>query len=244
MRIPRDLCQSFLLTLILAPALLAQAPARGRGGFEGPEGSRGGPPQPILRALDTDHDGTLSREEIVAAPKSLLTLDKNGDGVLTPEEVQPQQRDRPAEGASGPTPNDLAQQLMAFDKNRDGVLTPDELPARYQNLFVRADTDHDGKLTPAELRAVAAKQAPPPGLPEEHGGGFRDPLTAALDTNHDGTLSSAEIAAATTSLLTLDANHDGSISPDEMGPRPRAGRDSADGERRGPSPNESTPQPN
>ncbi len=41
----------------------------------------------LFRALDTDHDGKLSSAEISAAPEILRKLDKNGDGVVTPDEI-------------------------------------------------------------------------------------------------------------------------------------------------------------
>lgn len=240
--------------MILTPVLLAQPPQGERPG--GPGGRDGGPPQPILRALDTDHDGSLSAPEIAAAPKVLLTLDKNGDGTLTADELQPRREGGPPRGEGGaprgeqldestPSPDDLARQLMAFDKNHDGVLTPDELPDRMQSLFTRADVNHDRKVTPDELRTLAAKQAPPPPEPE-HGpgpGGFREPLMTALDTNHDGTLSPAEIAAAGSTLLSLDANHDGQLSAEELRPQFPGGRGPGNGERRPPSGSDA-PRPN
>src|SRR5439155_9536701 len=85
--------------LILAPVLLAQRPQGGRP--DGPGGRGGGPPQPILRALDTDHDGTLSAQEIAAAPKVILTLDKNGDGTLTADELMPRREGGPPGGEGG-----------------------------------------------------------------------------------------------------------------------------------------------
>ena len=42
-----------------------------------------------MEALDLDKDGVLSTEEIGKAMESLKTLDKNGDGKLTPEEYRP-----------------------------------------------------------------------------------------------------------------------------------------------------------
>jgi Ca2+-binding EF-hand superfamily protein len=42
-----------------------------------------------MSALDTDHDGEISAAEIEAAPKTLLVLDKNGDGQITNDEVTP-----------------------------------------------------------------------------------------------------------------------------------------------------------
>jgi hypothetical protein len=44
---------------------------------------------PVLVALDTDKNGEISADEIANAATSLKTLDKNGDGKLTEEEVRP-----------------------------------------------------------------------------------------------------------------------------------------------------------
>ena len=58
-----------------------------------PEGDRSGqgdkpqgPPPPLIGALDADHDGVISEEEIAKSSESLLKLDKNGDGQLGPRE--------------------------------------------------------------------------------------------------------------------------------------------------------------
>jgi Ca2+-binding EF-hand superfamily protein len=40
-----------------------------------------------LDALDSDHDGIISRTEIDNAAKALRTLDKNHDGALTAREL-------------------------------------------------------------------------------------------------------------------------------------------------------------
>ena len=47
------------------------------------------PSPPLVTAMDTDHDGTISAEELANAPESLKKLDKNGDGQLSPEELRP-----------------------------------------------------------------------------------------------------------------------------------------------------------
>jgi len=44
---------------------------------------------PIFAALDTDHDGVLSTNEIGRAAESLKALDRNGDEQLTEDEVRP-----------------------------------------------------------------------------------------------------------------------------------------------------------
>ena len=73
-------------------------PGRNRPGQLRPQDGRpGGPPNPemaargmammmrnfpIFKALDTDEDGQLSQSEIENASKSILKLDKNGDGIV------------------------------------------------------------------------------------------------------------------------------------------------------------------
>jgi Ca2+-binding EF-hand superfamily protein len=171
-------------------------------------------PRPVFEALDTNHDGTLSSNEIQAAPQAILKLDLNHDGQLTTDEIIPRLE------TAGAKPDELVKQLMLFDKNGDGVLTQDELPARMAGMFKRGDTNHDGKLTADEIRAMAASQGAPNGTPVRPGqasGVFRfDPILNALDLDHDSTLSSGEIAAASKSLLALDLDHDGVLSADEV----------------------------
>ena len=48
----------------------------------------GGPNTPVLNALDLNKDGVLDAEEMRKAAESLKTLDKNGDGKLTPDEYR------------------------------------------------------------------------------------------------------------------------------------------------------------
>ena len=65
-----------------------------RGGPGGPGGMGGQRPvNPIIEALDLNHDGIIDADEIAKASESLKKLDKNGDGKLTPDEYRPQ---RPA----------------------------------------------------------------------------------------------------------------------------------------------------
>lgn len=76
-----------------AAAAQPQPPGARRGGRgregEGRGPGRGGPPRrdALFAALDQDGDGTLSPQEIAAAPGSLKKLDANGDGSLALEEV-------------------------------------------------------------------------------------------------------------------------------------------------------------
>jgi Ca2+-binding EF-hand superfamily protein len=50
---------------------------------------QGGPPAGLFMALDVDHDGKLSSDEIAAAAEVIRKLDKNGDGAVSLNEVIP-----------------------------------------------------------------------------------------------------------------------------------------------------------
>src|SRR5437764_573183 len=71
----------------------AQDSAGDQGGPGGPGGPGGQgqrpPPFPLLAALDANHDGIIDAAEIANASAALKTLDKNGDGQLTPDEFMP-----------------------------------------------------------------------------------------------------------------------------------------------------------
>jgi hypothetical protein len=56
---------------------------------DAPEPPADAPKRPmpaIMKALDTDEDGALNATEVTNAPAALAKLDKNGDGILTPDE--------------------------------------------------------------------------------------------------------------------------------------------------------------
>ena len=89
--------------------LTAAAPPRGEGGprGEGRPRGEGGPRggrmrmDPVLAAVDTNQDGTLSAAEIQGAAAQIAKLDKDGDGKLTREEIRPAFGPR---GERGPRP--------------------------------------------------------------------------------------------------------------------------------------------
>jgi Ca2+-binding EF-hand superfamily protein len=188
---------------------------------------------PILSAIDTNHDGVLSAAEIAASATELKKLDKNGDGKLTRDEagIPMEKLRRPGPGggrregrpeeetpAPPPTADDLTASLMMFDANHNGQLEKSEVPERFQGLFERGDTNHDGILTKEEITALAqaSREMKQPVRPNRF-----DLAMSALDTNGDGEISAAEIEAAPKSLLVLDKNGDGQITNDEVTPAPR-----------------------
>ncbi len=231
------------IALAFAAALAAQA-QDGPGFGRGPGRGRFPGPNIGFTTLDVNGDGTLDAGEIDAAAKSLAKLDKDADGRITSDEVRmamPQGRGRGGDGGPGGGPGgrgpeggaginiveETVKTLMAFDANGDGKLSRSELPERLQGVFDRGDENHDGFLTPEEIRKMAAAQAPPPESPRPGGRGGEmnfirmDPILAAIDTNGDGVISAEELRNAPDSIRKLDKDGDGKVTREEAAPAGR-----------------------
>jgi hypothetical protein len=91
---------------------------------------------PVLRALDTDRDLTLSPWELANAPAVLRTLDTNRAGKLTPEDC-----------GLHIAPHSVPPALMAQLRQRFMSLNP---------LLAALDADHDGEISAAEIDRAAA----------------------------------------------------------------------------------------
>jgi hypothetical protein len=118
----------------------------------------------LAAALDTDRDGTISKAEIGAASAALETIDTNGDGRLTIDEIRPSARPgggRGARGAASAPPRADAGPgragrgggpvLRALDADGNGALSGAEL-SRATEALKALDANADGQVSVDELR--------------------------------------------------------------------------------------------
>jgi Ca2+-binding EF-hand superfamily protein len=105
--------------------------------------------------------------------------------------------------AARQTGPDAMRFMKRFDRNKDGVVEVAELPAPMQKWLGKADTDGDGKLSEAELRAHADT------MKKQH--------FARMDKNSDGALSADEVGERKWKHLeTADADKDGRVTQSEL----------------------------
>src|SRR5580700_4040288 len=125
------------------------------GGPPRDENYHGGPNAMLLK-YDANHDGTVTRDELIAGLKAeFAALDTHHTGCLTPDQVTEINQERIAADQSTATP--------LQDWNQDGCVDYREFSAAAYSLFDQLDRNGDGKITPQEFnpRAPAAKPGQP-----------------------------------------------------------------------------------
>ena len=96
-----------------------------------------------LTRLDTNQNHLLEEEEAQAGGRKLFAdLDKSGDGLLQPEELN---------GRLG------AAVLKAADPDADGALNPQEYAALLTARYKSANTNSDGLVDASELNSLAGR---------------------------------------------------------------------------------------
>lgn len=95
-------------------------------------------PRGLMRKLDADGDGKLSKAELEGAAKSLLAFDANGDGELTFDEVHKHRKWRGKRGRRG------------WRSGMRGMRR-----GKKRGLMGKLDADGDGKLSKAEIAGAA-----------------------------------------------------------------------------------------
>lgn len=94
MKTIHTLCATVLAVSALSSITSAQEP-------RGERPPPGRPMSPVVAALDANKDGEIDATEIANATAALKSLDKNGDGKLTGDEIRPPRGDRGPGGPGG-----------------------------------------------------------------------------------------------------------------------------------------------
>jgi len=178
-------------------------PPGGRDGFPGG-------PNIILRHIevfDTNHDGSLSREEFDAGARAIFErLDANHDGKVDATEmtadlsdlfIQPSTRSR--------------RLLRQYDQDHDGKISPQEclLPPK---AFAELDANKSGALESDDLMNLTLTGAAVLEDPARRAGA----LLAELDKNGDKKIAADEFPFEKSVFQQADRDGDGSLDADEL----------------------------
>jgi Ca2+-binding EF-hand superfamily protein len=164
------------------------------------------PGDAAFRRFDADEDGRITAAEWKGSPEAFKTLDANGDGAITREEITPR---GPQGGRRGRAPDlrsgkDSAQFLADYDKNRDGQVSREEFP--HERRFAEIDADGDGVLSADEIGDAMDRVR----NEEEFD------LFERYDLDGDGRITRQEFTGPAATFERLDRNHDGMIDRGDL----------------------------
>jgi len=121
------------------------------------------PPPAFLKILDDDHNGRISKAEMLNAVRLFEQLDHNGDGELDLAEFLGDSRPitRDPGGATPQLRRDgsgelLRRLLSRLDGDGNGTLSRSEMPELIRDQFEKLDANGDGQLGEEELPALGA----------------------------------------------------------------------------------------
>lgn len=125
---------------------------------DGP-GPRG--PRLDFATMDTDGDGKITKEEMAAAAAARFAeADTNGDGSLSTEELVARMEARAAAREAERMQRGADRMIERMDANDDGVLSADEMAPRDDSrMFARLDADEDGAISQEELEKARERFA-------------------------------------------------------------------------------------
>ncbi|QDU38404.1 transaldolase/EF-hand domain-containing protein [Maioricimonas rarisocia] len=206
---------------------------QGREGQPRPEGQGRGPA--LLRVLDQDGDGRISRDELAKAAQHFDELDRNQDGQLDPPELiggamngrgrmeadsrrpnanSPARPRRPGDAPGRPDAagRDGSAMFRQLDSDGDGFISKSEAPPRLNDeRFRQMDADNDGKLSQKEMQRLFQGRRGP-----GQNANRRDGLKA-LDRDGDGFLSKDEVPDRLRQRFDdIDTDADGKLSEEEI----------------------------
>lgn len=108
----------------------------------------------LMRMLDTDGDGRISRDEHLAKVHGMFErMDGDRDGQVTVEEMDAVRSELHGEGRTS-----SQVELSKVDSDGNNTLSAEEHSKSTQVEFERMDRDHDGYLTVSELEAAQRGQ--------------------------------------------------------------------------------------
>jgi Ca2+-binding EF-hand superfamily protein len=171
----------------------------------------------LLAKLDTDGDGSISKDELssvvtssdskdgitVSLSEAFSSLDSNEDDSLDAEELAAIQMPPPPPQGGEPA-TDVAESLLsALDTDGDGTINSEELTAGLSSsgstadsaqVFDALDTNEDGTVSLEELTASLQPQQPP--APPVSTQQASEQLFSTLDADSDGSISAEELTSA------------------------------------------------
>jgi Ca2+-binding EF-hand superfamily protein len=113
-----------------------------------------------FESMDTNDDGKISIDEHgAAATKMFNTMDANKDGRVTASEMEAAHKEITGKKAMKGEMT-AAEKIRVIDSDGDGVLTEEEYLAGAKSMFEKMDTNQDGFLSKAEVKAGQQKYMP------------------------------------------------------------------------------------
>ncbi len=153
------------------------------------------PAADLLRSMDTDHNGAITREEW---DRYFAQHDENKDGVLTREDFLGSDSQRTRTFALDPAVDELFDKL---DQDKNGTIARTEWPGSAE-FFEHIDADRDGQITREEFRSPNARSW--------------NQLFENIDTNDDGMITRNEWLDTPEAFARLDRDRNGVISVKEF----------------------------
>jgi Ca2+-binding EF-hand superfamily protein len=98
----------------------------------------------MLKRMDANGDGQVSREEWTRQARGFERLDRNNDGFITRDEASAALR-------RAEIRNRARKVFDRLDQNHDGQISRQEWRGK-PRAFDRLDRNHDGSISPEELR--------------------------------------------------------------------------------------------
>ncbi|MEM9206686.1 MAG: EF-hand domain-containing protein [Pseudomonadota bacterium] len=126
------------------PVLDLLMPADGDGD-RARRGERRGKARQIFSMMDVNKDRSVSREEFLILPTERFgAIDGNGDGTITPAEI-----DQALQARVEAMRERMVERL---DADRDGLITQAEFQAQAEQRFSQLDRNNDGELSRRDFR--------------------------------------------------------------------------------------------